>query len=631
MANNKRAKGNASATKAKKTTPKKATAKKKAGSKSAAASQVVEEAIEETVASAESSSPAVESSAGAAGALVADDGAYLLEDWTPMGSCLDWRVGLQTWVTRADQLFSRQQVPHLAHDNGALSRRSAELLAQWCEHLGDDLPDRVHVVELGMGTGLHLRYMLDEFIRIAGERDWASRLEVYATDINRGLLDKANDGGLFSGLPMTVNIGGMNALDPGIFVPLGSDERVDLRGQVQVYIANYVLDLMPMDLVRRRKEVNGAQWEAVLARTWLTEPQRLPAYTDLSLEELRVAITEHRYGHVADVFPLLQVELRSYPLDVATHPDAALLERMADLLEARLGADHPLLVNGTVVCHSAGAINVAQRMVESMAEGGFALIRDVALHEVEEAATPRGYQHYGATAAAGLNLIEFDALFGPDAPEPRALLATAPEQDGPRAQGSRMLTKAPIPPVQEAFSRLFDASSFEPVERLVDEARASTDPNEAMDKYREALKLEPNNWVIMLEAAQLALAAGSDPELPTVLLRRGLELNSEYSPDLWNRYGDALWRSEDKEGARRAYTYALDVNPEHAEARYNLAFCEAERGRFDAAMRHIGQALSCDPEGVVRTRSLQLLDVCLRGQQNRYRGEQDQLKLRSRR
>ncbi|HAN30611.1 MAG TPA: hypothetical protein DCQ06_03345, partial [Myxococcales bacterium] len=562
-------------------------------------------------------------------AIIADDGAHLLEDWTPLGRCLDWRVGLQTWATRGDQLFSRQEIPHLAHDSGALSRRSAQLLADWCKAQAKKLPKRIRIVELGMGTGLHLRYMLEQFEEITAQQDWASRLDVYATDVNRGLLDKAANNGLFEGLKATVTLGAMSALEPGQVLPLQAESPVDLRGKVHMYVANYVLDLMPIDIVRRRKEVEGSRWEAVLARTWLTQTDRLQAYSDLTIEGLQSAIEGHQYQFIADVFPLLQVEMRTFPMDINTHPDKDLLVKMAELHEDQLGEGHALLVDGTVVCHSAGAMNVAERLVDSLAAQGFVLIRDVALHQVEDAATPRGYQHYGPTAAAGLNLIEFDACYGKDAPKSRAFHSTAPERDGPRAQASRLLTKRSMPKIQKAFQKLFDAKSFEEVEAFTSQARTSQDPNEAMSLYRKALNEEPRNWVVMLEAARVAIAVRADPQLPLVLLRRALEINPEYSADLWNTYGEALWNAGEKTAAGQAYRYALDVNEEHAEARYGLAFCEAERGRFGTAMRHIGRALSDDPQGRLRGKILELLDVCLRGQQNREGFEQAQRNARA--
>ncbi len=574
-----------------------------------------------------------------ASATVAEDGALLLEDWTPMGQCLDWRAGLQTWAWQADQLFDEQKVPNLAHDSGAISRRNADVLAAWCagQDAAGTLPDEIVLVELGMGTGLHLRFLLDRFQHLCAQaqRDWYDRLAVYATDVSRGVLENARDRKLFKDHEAPLHLGMMSAFEPGIFRPLVQAEPVDLRGKMHAVYANYVLDLMPMDLFRRRTTEAGSQWQAVLARTWLAQPERVPVYVDLDVDTLRAAIAAGDFRALIALFPLTEVELRTFPVDLSNHPDLATLERLADYIEAELGADHELLTEGTVACHSGGALHVAARIVAALTPDGFASVRDVGLTTAALAAVPRTYSHYGPTAASGVNMVEFDDWFaqggngdgsgGVDA----VVRCVAPDTDGPRHQASRLLCRMALPEVEAAFQTHFDADSFAHVEGLVARARAEADAGAALELYRAAMAREPDNWVLMTEAAKRALAGGLDPQLALLLATRGVGLNPEYSPDLWVIYGDAAWATGDHKAARQAYAYALEVNPRDPVAHYGVAFVDAERGEFRSAFAHIGEALAHDVDGTHRPQVLRLLDVCLRGQQQLRAEETERLARRA--
>lgn len=560
----------------------------------------------------------------------ADDGAVLLEDWTPMGQCVDWRAGLQSWAWQADRLFNEQRVPNLAHDSGVISHRNASVLAAWCaSHVEQGtLPESIVVMELGMGTGLHLRFLLDHFQKLCTERelDWYSRLTVYATDISRGVLENARARKLFGGHEGRVQLGHTSAFEPGVFRPLGDGDAIDLSGTLHAIYANYVLDLMPMDLFRRQRSDAGVQWQAVLARTWLAQPERMSVYVDLDLETLRSAIAAGDFRALIELFPLTEVELRTFPVDLSAHPDLAVLERLADRIEADLGADHELLADGTVACHSGGALRVAARITRALAADGFAVVRDVGLTTAALAAVPRTYSHYGPTAASGVNMVELDDWFarGADGQEP-GLRCVAPGVDGPRHQAARFLSRTELPAAEKTFQTSFHADSFADAEAIVTKARSEPDAATALQHYRTALRQEPDNWVLMVEAARRVLAGQLDPKLALLLARRAAALNPEYSPDLWTVYGDAAWASGDRKAAREAYGYALEVNARDAAAHFGLAFVDAELGHFRSAFKHIGEALAHDTDGQLRPRVLRLLDVCLRGQQQLRAEETERL------
>ena len=560
-------------------------------------------------------------------------GPVLLQDWTPLGQCLDLRISRTWWSRHAPELFTDHRVPTLAHDSGGLSRRSARVLFAWCkeQQKAGTLPAEIILVELGMGTGLHLRYLLDAFRDscIAAQVDWYQRLVALGTDVSAATVRKALDRGLFTPHDGHVRLGYMDVQEPGLFLEIGTGAQLDLRGRIHALVANYVLDLLPVDLFRRSKLENGAvQWEAVLVRTWLGRPDLLTAYTDLDaaqLQALAAAETTQDGDPRADeqlaaAFSLMQLELRAWPVDLTGHPDLPELELEADAQEAALGADHALLKQGTIVNHSAGALRAAVRLAQALDPRGYAALRDVGYTTAELAAEARTYQRYGPTGAAGVNLVQFDRYFV-EGRGPEDVRVYAPNHDGVRHQGARLLTRAVLPATVAEFEAAFDGEDLQRAGRLADEAREETDAVLAMAKFRQAVLLEPTNWHLLAEAARMALDGARRPDVAMALAHRGLEINTEYSPELWNVYGDALHAQGELQAAAHAYEQGLTVGPRHPRLHYCAAWVDAERGRFASAFKHLGEALACDPEGALRGEMLQLLDACLRGQTLAWRAE----------
>ena len=636
------------AVKSTKTAPSAAVAEADA-SVAAIASEVAPAVAEEEAAVAEEEAAVAEAEAavGVGSQAPAESGTQvLLQDWTPLGQSLDLRIGQVYWAGHAHELFADQQVPHLAHDSGALSQRAARVLFAWCQEqaaLGT-LPQSIVLVEAGMGTGLHLRFLLDAFRDrcVAAGAPFYDRLTAYGTDVSPATVRRAVERGLFVGHAGHIRLGYLDATQPGWFGELDTGTAVDLRGKIHGFIANYLLDLMPMDVFRRTTAVPGGPtlpgnqptlWEAVLVRTWLREPERISAYSDRTLEEIQalaeVAGAADEQGdaacaQLADVFSLLQLEMRAWPVDLRGHPDLGELERAANAQEAALGKGHDLLQQGTIVNHSAGALRVAQLIGLALADNGYASLRDVGFCTPELAAVPRNYQKYGPTAAAGVNIVQMDGFFAAGQ-APERLQFHAPRHDGVRNQAARLLTKSTLAATRAEFDIAYDGEDMARAGELADEARAEANPMIAMEKFRQAVVLEPTNWHLMAEAARTALANARRPDVAMAIAAKGLELNTEYSPDLWNVFGDAHYAVGNKAAALHAYEQGLIVQPHDVRLRFSAASVEAARGRYAAAFRHLGEALASDRQGTWRGEVLQLLDACLRGQQAHVRAEDARL------
>ncbi|MFZ4577403.1 MAG: tetratricopeptide repeat protein [Myxococcota bacterium] len=555
----------------------------------------------------------------------------LLQDWTPLGQSLDVRIGLAAWPQLAADLLADHRVPHLAHDSGAVSARSARVLFAWCreQQAAGALPDEVVLVELGIGTGLHLRYLLDAFRDLCTEAgaDYYQRLVALGTDVSAATVRKALDRGLFTPHAGHVRLGFMDVNRPGLFGEIDSGAQLDLRGRVHVYMANYLLDLLAHDVFRRAPAgQDRGRWEAVLVRTWLRHPELLHAVTDLGLDDVRRLAQDgspQACSQLAPLYDLLQLELRTWAIDLTNHPDLQEIERCADALEAALGPDHPLLAQGTVVNHTAGAMGATRALVAATAEAGFLLVRDVAMTTAEEAGSPRVHQKYGPTGAAGVNFFQLDGFFA--SPLGQGVQCVAPPQDGMRQQASRLFTRFDLPATIAEFRAAFEGEDMNRAGALAARARAEPDMVAAMEAYRQAVLLEPTNWHLLTDAARRALVHARRPDLALAIAVKGLQINTEFSADLWSVYGDAHAALGRPEEARAAYAQGLAVDPRSARLHHGAAALEAARGRYEAAFRHIGEALACDKAGDLRGDVLQLLDACLRAQAAAFRASQERL------
>ncbi len=558
----------------------------------------------------------------------AESSRLMLEDWTPLAHCLAYRIGRLAWMRHAATLFADETVPHLIHDNGTVSQRTARLLYAWCaeQQAAGTLPAEINVCEIGMGTGLHLRYTLDAFRdRCAATGvDWYDRLVVLATDVSAAVARQAVDRGLFADHAGHVRLGFLDVEHPSRFIELDTGLQLDLAGRIHLLIAFYVLDLLPIDLFRR---LGPDRWEAVWVRTWLREPPLLATYSDATVDqllELAKAAPAADLEPFAQAWSLIQQELRAWPVQLAEHPDLAELNRLADAQEQFLGSDHPLLAEGTVVVHSAGALRVAQMLGAIIADSGMVLIRDVGLTTHEQAARPRGHSRYGHISAAAVNVLQLDRWFG-EGRAPLGMRLVAPLADGERGQASRLLVRSDLPLTQAEFAAAFDGDDVDAASKLFEEAIRTADPATALELLRQAIAREPTDWTLHLEAARLALDQLGRPDVARAVALRAVELNPLFSADLWCVLGDSLHAEGLRREAIRAYHNGLAILPRHVRSLWNLAYCEAERGRHDVAFELLGQALRYDRAGQWRGEILQLLDTCLRSQTVQYQAEQQRL------
>lgn len=117
----------------------------------------------------------------------------------------------------------------------------------------------------------------------------------------------------------------------------------------------------------------------------------------------------------------------------------------------------------------------------------------------------------------------------------------------------------------------------------------------------------------LAEADQL-YTDGKFPEAVKVLTE--LAVKSPDNPEVWQRLGAARYRSNDWEGARRAWEHRTTIDGGSAETWYNLGNSQVRSGRLEEALHSYDEALARRPdhEGAQKNRGLTDQEIVRRRQ-----------------
>ena len=185
---------------------------------------------------------------------------------------------------------------------------------------------------------------------------------------------------------------------------------------------------------------------------------------------------------------------------------------------------------------------------------------------------------------------------------------TAPTGEGEAAIKSRLVTRTPRPATRAAFVSAFDPAAFAAVASAVQSARAAVGAAgtagaagataaataNALQGYREALRLERDNWLLLQEAGEVALMRARDLDLAEMLIGEALRINPWYAATAWNLRGDVDWLRGDLDAAQRCYDKAIAANPEDHRGYMNLHIVYRQRRAFGQAIQAAARALALD-------------------------------------
>lgn len=520
----------------------------------------------------------------------------VLQDWTPIGSCLDFQLGQLAFQRRGAQAFTTHEVPNLVNQGGLSAVRAAEVLFASCAaaEAAGALEETIEVAELAIGLGLHAVQLLDRFAKRCEEagKDWYQRLTFYATDVTPQMLHDASARGVFARHEGHVVLAQADARRPGLLRRLGDGEAIDVRGRLRMVAHTYLLCVLPANVFRLdHPGTEGQEWKVLVARTVLRRPDLLARFTSRTVENVQAAFAEPEAGQLlelVDLYPLLDLDLSLASFDLSEHPEREELERIAALLEdAPMPADRDDPPHRWVL-HSAGAQQSITATLDALRPDGVLLYRDYGPASLEDADTPHIYQHYGPTTAIGINHVALDSGHGD------GVRVGAPAGEGAAAIKTRLVSRGAPEAVFEAFTRAFAIADVDALEAQIATARGAQTVAAAIEGYRVALRTEPGNWALLGEAAEVALRNGRNLDLAEVLIREALRINPWSSAAAWNTLGDVLWFREDLDAAEAAYRQATEVNPEHARGWFNLYLCARHRRQLDRAVQMAARALAVD-------------------------------------
>jgi tetratricopeptide (TPR) repeat protein len=512
-----------------------------------------------------------------------------IEDFRPLGQCLEWRLADAYWDRAGVIPFVRNDVPYLVNNTGRLSENAAALVFAALSEIQSTLPKQVVLLELGAGTGLHARYFLDAFAakcRKEGSVFYDRLTYVVSDRFERTVLGWQRDG-LFAGHEEHVALRICDAAAPDRQSLPGGALSPPLGAPVVVF-CNYLLDVLTSTIARR----SATGLEQLCVRSHLAGGATSLRAAGLgSLDESRALAASGRFEDLVRLLPLLahlDLETAYRPWTPATAEDAA--------LAAAMPAGDRVIING-------GALACLDKLVAGMDPAGFILVNDYGPARAEDVATHLGVQRFGGSVAMGLNFSLLESMLAG-----RGFATVAPEGDEQRRIHTRLVARHIGPRTLDVLRKRFALEADRQLDAPQEEARAHLAAgrrNEALDAYRRMIERNPGDWQMLGEAAEYVGLQLGDHKAGLEIVRSALERNPWYSAWLWNILGDCLFYQEHLAEAHEAFTQAQRIDADDPRTNLNLAYTLSARGDQPGALATIAHGLAHDGKGHYRPRLLE--------------------------
>ena len=499
-------------------------------------------------------------------------GRELVQGFRALSDSIEWQLADLHWKREGIFPFIEGGVPFLVNNTGSLSADVAAVLFANCSETPST--DPIRVLELGAGTGLFARYLLDELKRRCEQesRDYYHRLTYWITDRSPKTVEQWRERDIF----------GPHAAHVETRVSDANTAHAVLAEPVRAVIANYVLDLLPAAVVRQCE----GRWEQLQVRTWITsDAGLLRQYTTLTFNEIRELAQSTEpddIGQLVALLPLLESEEGFFPVD----PDDV---GGLDTIAAGAGGDS--------VLYNCAALQCVDTLLPRLERDGFMLIHDYEAGPFEDGRTSAAAQRFGPAIGVGLN---FHAL------EQHAHAAgfesLRPSGDDRLQTHPRLILRGELRDTRRTFEARFAARARDEAAAPIDEARRQTEAGwlaEALASYRIALERSPNDWPLIGEAAMVAIQL-RDHATALELARTAVALNPWYTASLWNVLGDALSGLGRDREAHECYEQASRIHPRDVQTNLRLAGSWLTRGDPSRSLEAVALGLAHDSDGMVR-------------------------------
>ncbi|HIP23033.1 MAG TPA: hypothetical protein EYG79_05490 [Rhodobacteraceae bacterium] len=487
-----------------------------------------------------------------------------VESFQPIWDSAAMRIARSAWVDCGLEVFLQMDVPYGATSSGRLSDDAVQLLL---ETGPKDHPCRF--LEIGSGSGIFAKLFLDALK--------AQVPEIYATctyvvtDGSAKMLESQAEYGVLSEHADHIET---VVFDAGAPWPDGFNAAFD------GVFGSYILDSLPIDIL----SVGANGIRQMQARS------TLPA----AHEALQDALKIPGNAHLAAFLPMaknLQIQTR--------HIEAGPLPYEAALPQAK-GEDTPM-----VHCH--GALACMENIANSLRPNGFAMLSDYGTLTPREPSEQIGFQNFGASAAAAVNFHQLDGWFAkgktaylkPDAEKGHLI--------------TRVLYNGDKNDLFELVDLLFGLARQQALRLPVEAAREMLRANAfetARQLYGKAMALQPNNWSLAEEVAELLLLGAKDYKDAISLAEFGLSLNP-LAPNLHRIVAQARYHLGDISGAASAVATCLRLSGASPQSRLLQAQIQVESEDTGGALISIAKGLAIDKEADQREALVQLQNEIL--------------------
>ncbi len=533
----------------------------------------------------------------------------VLQDFRTLDTCLEAELSNVHWNTAGVSLFAENDVPYAINNTSQLSDRASEVLFRNCQEF--EPAGLIYLLEIGAGTGLFARYLLDAFRQRCEQagRDYYQRLTFHVTDGSATTVQQWHERAIFTEHAEHVVLAVCDAQrpdscsSPGVATqPLPAPRAV---------FCNYVLDSLAYTVVRR----GPGGPEELHVRTRITEDEaRLKRYTRLRIDELRQLARSTDAAARARLAPLVPC----FEYETAFRPVERALQGLDAALTVGAGQDRVLL--------NEGALLTLDRLMARMEDHGFVMINDYGPVEADQFAAQAVPQRFGRTIALGLNfplLLHYLVAGG--------CQVAKPEDDDTRSIHTRLVSRGHLPRTVEAFNAQFGPGEAQ-FEQLVEAARRHLEAgrqDEAIGSYKQAMARHPRDWRLLGEVAEFLIRSLGNFEAGLATARAAVAINPWYSAWLWNVVGDALYATYAFEEAHEAYLQGQRIDPRDVRTHLNLAYTHAGFGDHRAALDALACGLAHDTTGLFRERLLQKQQEVLMLIANRAESENEWLSRRA--
>ncbi len=499
-------------------------------------------------------------------------GDITLEDYRPLPLNLEWRLSGAYWISEGVTPFITEAVPYHVNNDGLASAAAAAVLFANCIEAPGHGP--IRVLEIGAGTGLFARYLLDEFRDLCCRhgRDFYDRLSFHVTDRSPRTVQHWSACGVFKehAACITTSVWDADAPPPNGEQPL------------RAVFANYVLDSLPAAVLRR----SGDGWQQLCARATVRDENRFACGRDSTVDWMRETARSDRIEDLLDLLPLLPfLEAELAFLDVqGTGPegwDSALAEDAGD-------------ADGSVIVHNYGAERCLDTLLQQLDQAGFILVRDYG-NTADQPRHTVNAQRFGGATAVPVDFVRLERRL-----RARFIEVVSPQRES--VMHSRLLTRGPSSESRRVFAERFDTPASARHEAVA-HARQLAEQGlfrEALDAYHLLINAAPRDWRVLGDAAHLAATRLGDPASGLELARIALTLNPWFSPFLWNVQGDCLAALNRVDDAHESYEQALRLHPGSVDTHLRLATSWLRRGDASRSLESVARGLACDAHDMHR-------------------------------